>query len=745
MSPKSPPISPGLYFPSTFSATSKKHTPHRLSIYPFKNQKNLDSAYMNDMIHVFRLFCILMLGLMKDSETILSYDASKIRNVLLAFFILSFSVTAFLTGQYLYIKAGIEEEAREKTMSEASKAAGNINKDLSAIKPLTAHVARSLASGELSRGGIVKRFRAILDNNDMIEAMGAAFVPYLHDEKFLKNSPFYLQRKGNKEEAGKHMRIFNSPISHSSAAGQEGIITGEVFIEYDLADLKRYTDSLDLGRLGYSFVISGSGTFLYHPVKDYVNSGKSIFDIAGEMDTREFGKMAEKALRGDKGLIPFRNEITGQSSWIAFSPIPATGWALGTVLIRDELLGNMQDLRQRLFPICFLAVFTMILFFCLLFGIYKGGKGRMWAVSISSCLAILAGISFIWSLALTAPQTGNQRETIVVDEEGIDRIINSDRVATYWNPDKVLNIPTGIEVFTLDFTGGVNIKATGRVWQRYNAKIKKIVKEGVLFPDATSLKLREVYRSEEEGEKVVEWYFETTLRQRFKYRLYPFDSKSISIRIQAVERRLPVMCVPDLEYYSIISPESLPGIREGLVLPGWSKKSSFFSYDLSGGHSREGVAGRDPAGRMPELNFSLVTQRMFLDPFISSLFPIMFLYTILFALLLIITGIPDQSTLVDFKLMGLIGSFSGLFFGALLAHLKLRGAYGTPEITYAEFFYFFIYLCIPLVAVNAFMSKMKSGYIIVSYRDNLIPRLIYWPCIMGVQFLLTLWTFYSPD
>ncbi|MCI5139417.1 MAG: hypothetical protein D3922_13625, partial [Candidatus Electrothrix sp. AR1] len=413
--------------------------------------------------------------------------------------------------------------------------------------------------------------------------------------------------------------------------------------------------------------------------------------------------------------------------------------------IRDELQGNILDLRQRLFSICFLSVLTAILFFCILFGIYKGGKRRMWAVSISSCLAILAGIFFIWSLALTAPRTGTQkRETIVVDEEGIDRVINSDRATAYRNLDKALRIPTGIEIFTLGFTGGVNVKATGRVWQKYSEEINKRVKAGVLFPDATSLKLREVSSSEEDGEKVVEWYFETTLRQHFKYRLYPFDSKNISIRIQSVERRMPVICVPDLEAYPVMSPTSLPGIREGLVLPGWTKKSSFFSYDFSGRGNRKDIAGGESAGGMPELNFTLVTQRMFLDPFISSLFPIMFLYTTLFGFLLIITGRPKQNALVDFKLMGFISSSSGLFFGALLAHLKLRGAYGTPEITYAEFFYFFIYLCIPLVAVNAFLSKMKSKLIIVSYKDNLIPRLIYWPCVMGVQFLLTLWTFHRP-
>jgi hypothetical protein len=78
-----------------------------------------------------------------------------------------------------------------------------------------------------------------------------------------------------------------------------------------------------------------------------------------------------------------------------------------------------------------------------------------------------------------------------------------------------------------------------------------------------------------------------------------------------------------------------------------------------------------------------------------------------------------------------------------LAHIQLRNTITVQEIMFLEYFYFSVYLAILLVPLHAFLLWMApSKFWILEYEDSLIVKLLYWPLILGFQFVVTAVSFY---
>jgi hypothetical protein len=61
--------------------------------------------------------------------------------------------------------------------------------------------------------------------------------------------------------------------------------------------------------------------------------------------------------------------------------------------------------------------------------------------------------------------------------------------------------------------------------------------------------------------------------------------------------------------------------------------------------------------------------------------------------------------------------------------------------SYLEYFYFVMYFAVLAVAANSYAIAHKPPRWL-AYEDNLVPRLLFWPAIVGVLFLVTMIFFY---
>lgn len=111
----------------------------------------------------------------------------------------------------------------------------------------------------------------------------------------------------------------------------------------------------------------------------------------------------------------------------------------------------------------------------------------------------------------------------------------------------------------------------------------------------------------------------------------------------------------------------------------------------------------------------------------------------MFGALLTITTNPDLAGRHGFSTSGVIGACSALFFVILLAHIQLREQFSGVSIVYMEYFYFLMYGLLVAVSANAYLFSMQAvpWLKIIHYRDNLIPKISFWPAMLGSMIVIT--------
>ena len=99
----------------------------------------------------------------------------------------------------------------------------------------------------------------------------------------------------------------------------------------------------------------------------------------------------------------------------------------------------------------------------------------------------------------------------------------------------------------------------------------KYIQKGVVFPEATYLRLEQVNLGRQGDEEMIGWSFKATLREQFDYDNYPLNRQQIWILLRHPDFEQNVYLVPDLESYTTRDLASLPGLDKDFVLE-WSRK-----------------------------------------------------------------------------------------------------------------------------------------------------------------------------
>ena len=109
-----------------------------------------------------------------------------------------------------------------------------------------------------------------------------------------------------------------------------GVATADLSITY-FDQLRKWLDELKLGKAGYGFVLSPTGTFISHPNADY-KFPKKISEVAAFQDDRDLKKMTQRLLQHESGSARVVDPYTGKSSVYYFAPIPSAQWTLVVVV-----------------------------------------------------------------------------------------------------------------------------------------------------------------------------------------------------------------------------------------------------------------------------------------------------------------------------------------------------------------------------------------------------------------------------
>ena len=690
----------------------------------------------------------------------------------------SFLLTTFTIYSYWREKNQAIEKAKTQARQEAIRVAKAIDTQLYTLENSVNSIADDLSTGKLQDRQLPDRLKSTIEQNPSWFGVGAAYTPYAYKPQLRLYAPHYVRKQGKLQlfqvesvydytqpgEGDWYIRPLNSgpgwlepyfgkvsdtllaefgaPFYRTEPKTQKKIPSGVISANYSLDGLRDLMNSLDLGKTGYGFILSKNGTFIYSPREDWVKEQKTIFQIANEYQSETLRVKVEKALKESDSEIDVKNPLTGQYSWLFFEPIASTGWTLAAVFIEDEILVDTNNsLRHKLILIDLELITFFLFLFILLFRAYQGSIRSLWAVSSSTSIVLLTGIGFIWYLELHQYQIQQSKNVVLLGEAGLNEFLQSRQSPK--TKESPLYIPTGVFVQSLEFEDANNLFVTGYIWQKYDNKLPQKVSRGFILPEAVDPNVTEIYRHQEPNFEVIGWYFETKLRQNFNYDKYPFVVKDVWIRLWHKDFSQNTILVPDFDAYNLILPTSLPGLEKDFVLPGWNLQSSFFQYRINDYNTNFGIDKYIGQNDFPELYFTVILQRDFLTIFISNMMIIIVVLLLLFCVQILIIKRKESSENLDFTALEIVSACAAFIFIIIIDQINLRQKIITAGIIYFDYFYFVLYILLLLVAVNAilFASNIKINWIY--YKNNLIPKLLYWPTNLTLLLLVTLLVFWN--
>lgn len=447
---------------------------------------------------------------------------------------------------------------------------------------------------------------------------------------------------------------------------------------------------------------------------------------------------------GNGGVI---NEIVDPNNLLVLGDvynIPTTGWTLAMLYSKDELIKGNRSLRQHL-----TWIFVSIILFVLMLIIMELSLNKERSViglgiraSVISALFTM-GIVLVWYLSIEDIEWKNFEPSVIKNQNKLDEFEKQNIVSALKERTSLpIYIPTGVFVQSIEFTSANNVVLTGYIWQQYNNFISDEISRGFVLPEAESLEKVESYRRIDNNSTLIGWYFRVVLRQEFDYSQYPFDQQTVWIRLWHEDFDKNVILTPALNSYDQLHPEKLPGIEKDFVLPGWKVTSSYYKYRLNSYNTDFGIPRYIGKNEFPELYFQIGVKRLFLNPFISNLTPVIVVLLMLFAVLITSSKKTGKIELLGFNASTILASSSALFFVVLISHIDLRSSLAANNIFYMEYFYVVTYLSLLAISVNSILFSWGANVSFVQFRDNLLPKLYFWPVITFVMFLVTIWKFY---
>ncbi len=372
----------------------------------------------------------------------------------------------------------------------------------------------------------------------------------------------------------------------------------------------------------------------------------------------------------------------------------------------------------------------------------KKKENFLWALSFVVSLIFLITICVIWYKSTTSYHPDNQQLDNITDVKKF--------LKTHWETNHVrsftgkpLYIPTGIYIQSLYFINPYTVQLTGYIWQRYSKKLHAGVTRDIIFPDVVDnakTNKRLIYHEITGDIELIGWHFETNIRQNFNYDKYPLDHKSIAIRIWPYDFEVDVMLVPDFSAYDSTKKGEIFGLADSIILPGFHLRETFFDYALTNYDTNFGLLHYISQKRIPELTFNIVITRKILQGIAFHILPLSAVVILLFFLLLITTHNQLKVERFKFSTSANLGGSASLFFVLMLANIRLREQFTGSDTVYIEYFFIIAYIAITAVALNGLLfnfTNFKENSFI-EYHDNLFPKLLYWPLLLGSALLITL-------
>ncbi len=526
--------------------------------------------------------------------------------------------------------------------------------------------------------------------------------------------------------------------------GQKKLI-GVVTLTLSLDQFTELVNTFVKGHSGYVYLIDQEGDFITHPNRQNILK-HNVFEVIHD---DSYAKEMQKALHTQHGHFRYTSHYTGVPSILFYETTRYTNWKIAAVYSYIDLVGSPKELERKIVNIS-MAGSLLFLFLLILFGrLYKPNTVRLWRLSILITLLFVLNIALFWLLHLDLDYSEQlENRTRVYSINALNSYIHKrDYEQRQLGRSRFLKVPTGIFIDELFVTDSYNMSLSGKIWQKWPVSHDLKDNTGFQFPQASpvgrSVHVELISKDLiDSATWLYTWKFNTTLRIFFDYNRYPLDQHYIDIKIVYPDITDNILLVPDFDSYKVLNPSSRPGMNDNIFLPRFRIIGSYFSFSSSDLKSYFGQKLEKVNPEYNTLEYNIVIKRRFVTPFISFVIPFIIGASIIFFLLYSLNKNKGDNDISGVTVMGVVQGMAALFFSMLLAHITIRNKIPTPHITYLEAFYFVIYIMIILLILVVVMYARSDRYKLLNYQNNLLVKVIYWPLLIGLLYIITLIKFY---
>ena len=154
-----------------------------------------------------------------------------------------------------------------------------------------------------------------------------------------QNKPLWVEPYFDEGAGNIVMSTYSVPFYKTAGGRQE--LWGIVTVDVSLAWLQKIVSEIKTGGDGYAFLISQKGTFVTHPDKRLILN-KSIFSLSWDLGDSKLAELGLAMTSGGTGVVESRDIIDGDRCWLAYAPLSTTGWSIGLVFPRNDLMADVD-------------------------------------------------------------------------------------------------------------------------------------------------------------------------------------------------------------------------------------------------------------------------------------------------------------------------------------------------------------------------------------------------------------------
>jgi len=456
----------------------------------------------------------------------------------------------------------------------------------------------------------------------------------------------------------------------------KGKVRGTITMSFVASGFKNIVHNLSLGKTGYGVITSPEGTFLSHPINEYVGVKNVKEEIKSESN-KSLVEGYQKMFEGGTGHTEFYDKVQDDKTLFFYDQIPTSNWGMGVTFFKNDLLNDRIEMNHRYIKISLWASLFLFMLIAMYFNKDHLDRNEIWQLSFLSTMLLVANIFLIGYLQHKSIRPENASHGLpIVDNSALSSFVNQqDQKAKKIKAKPPIKIPTGLYIQRLEFEDSYNLNVGGTVWQKYPLDQLDDIKLGFTFPQmspfAEAAYIEESYRdtiTAKEGEQdylLVGWDIRVTLRLNLQYEDYPFDKRHLEIKLAPIHRGSNLLFTPDLGSYKYTNPSQKSGIDSRIKISGNKVLESYFNYSIESYDSDFGYGGATAAFEdVPVLGFNIHLRRLLLNAFVTYLIPI-FVTLIMMFILILACGKTDER-------QGIIESMAAFFFVLIFSHIDLR-------------------------------------------------------------------------